>query len=143
MIDFAKEGANVVIVYYDEHQDAAETKQRIEQHGRKCLTIATDLKEEENCNLVVAKSALPHMKAGGSIINTASVTGIAPDPIWTPLIPATFTADRVSTFGIEVPMKRAGQPFELAPAYVYLASHDSVYVSGQILHVGGGEMVDS
>ena len=71
------------------------------------------------------------------------VNGVAPGPIWTPLIPATFTAEKVKTFGTEVPMKRAGQPFELAPAYVYLASDDSAYVSGQILHVGGGEMVES
>ncbi|GGL45453.1 SDR family oxidoreductase [Sporolactobacillus putidus] len=71
------------------------------------------------------------------------VNAVAPGPIWTPLIPATFAPENVETFGTEVPMKRAGQPFELAPAFVYLASDDSGYVSGQVLHVGGGEMVES
>ncbi|MCI3921444.1 SDR family oxidoreductase [Paenibacillus sp. TRM 82003] len=227
-IAFAKEGADVAIAYYDEHQDAAETKRRVEQLDRRCLTIAADLKQEEACRFVMAKTAevfgcvdvlvnnhavqfpqesildisaeqldltfrtnilsffhltkaaLPHMREGSSIINTASVTayrgektlidysatkgaivsftrslslnlvdrnirvnGVAPGPIWTPLIPASFSADRVKHFGVEVPMKRAGQPFELAPTYVYLASNDAAYVSGQILHVGGGEMVVS
>jgi NAD(P)-dependent dehydrogenase (short-subunit alcohol dehydrogenase family) len=227
-IAFAKEGADVTIAYYDELQYAVETKQRIEQFGRSCFTLAADLKEEDACQYVIAKTvetfgrvdvlvnnlavqfpqqsildiskeqleitfqtnilsffhltkaALPHMGAGSSIINTASVTayrgektiidysstkgaivsftralslnliehkirvnGVAPGPIWTPLIPATFSPDRVKNFGSEVPMMRAGQPFELAPAYVYLASDDASYVSGQILHVGGGEMVES
>ncbi|RYM04596.1 SDR family oxidoreductase [Sporolactobacillus sp. THM7-7] len=71
------------------------------------------------------------------------VNAVAPGPIWTPLIPSSFTAENVEIFGTEVPMKRPGQPFELAPAYVYLASDDSGYVSGQVLHVGGGEMVES
>ena len=125
------------------------------------------------------KAALPHLKQGSTIINTASVTayhgheqlvdysatkgavvtftrslsmqlcpqgvrvnGIAPGPIWTPLIPASFPASQVATFGSNTPMKRAGQPYELAPAYVYLASNDSSYVSGQIIHVNGGEIVN-
>lgn len=71
------------------------------------------------------------------------VNAVAPGPIWTPLIPSSFSAERVSTFGYETPMKRAGQPFELAPTYVYLASDDSSYVSGQVLHVNGGVMVSS
>jgi Dehydrogenases with different specificities (related to short-chain alcohol dehydrogenases) len=71
------------------------------------------------------------------------VNAVAPGPIWTPLIAATFAAENVETFGTDMPMKRPGQPFELAPAYVYLASDDSRYMTGQVLHVGGGEMVES
>jgi len=72
------------------------------------------------------------------------VNAVAPGPIWTPLIPASFSAEAIATtFGTDVPMKRAGQPFELAPAYVYLASGDSSYVSGQVIHVNGGQMVSS
>ncbi|OIJ21391.1 NAD(P)-dependent oxidoreductase [Anaerobacillus alkalidiazotrophicus] len=70
------------------------------------------------------------------------VNGVAPGPIWTPLIPSSFLASQVANFGSNTPMKRAGQPFELAPTYVYLASNDSSYVSGQIIHVNGGEIVN-
>lgn len=70
------------------------------------------------------------------------VNGVAPGPIWTPLIPATFPADHVAKFGTDVPMKRPGQPSEVAPAYVFLASNDSTYINGQIIHVNGGEIVN-
>jgi NAD(P)-dependent dehydrogenase (short-subunit alcohol dehydrogenase family) len=70
------------------------------------------------------------------------VNGVAPGPIWTPLIPSTFKADQVASFGSNTPMARAGQPNELAPSYVYLASQDSSYVTGQMLHVNGGEIVN-
>jgi NAD(P)-dependent dehydrogenase (short-subunit alcohol dehydrogenase family) len=70
------------------------------------------------------------------------VNGVAPGPIWTPLIPSTFTADQVSTFGSTTPMSRAGQPHELAPTYVFLASNDSSYMTGQMLHVNGGKIVN-
>jgi NAD(P)-dependent dehydrogenase (short-subunit alcohol dehydrogenase family) len=70
------------------------------------------------------------------------VNGVAPGPIWTPLIPSTFTADQVSTFGSTTPMARAGQPHELAPTYVFLASNDSSYMTGQMLHVNGGKIVN-
>lgn len=227
---FAKEGADIAIAYLNEHDDAQETKQRIEQMGRKCLLLAADLGYEPACQEIVAqtmktlgkldvlvnncaeqhpkkdlteitaeqlertfrtnifsyffvtKAALPHMKQGSSIINTSSITAyrghdqlldyastkgaittftrslsenllkqgrgirvnaVAPGPIWTPLIPSTFTEEQVAKFGADTPMKRAGQPAELAPAYVYLASSDSSYVSGQMIHVNGGESVES
>lgn len=71
------------------------------------------------------------------------VNGVAPGPIWTPLIPASFDAKTVSTFGQQAPMGRAGEPYELAPAYVYLASNiDSSYVTGQVIHVNGGKVVN-
>jgi len=70
------------------------------------------------------------------------VNSIAPGPIWTPLIPSTFTSDQVATFGSTTPMQRAGQPAELAPAYVFLASEDSSYMTGQVLHINGGEIVN-
>jgi len=70
------------------------------------------------------------------------VNGVAPGPIWTPLIPSTFDADEVAEFGSNTPMKRPGQPDEVAPAYVYLASSDAAYVSGQVIHVNGGTVVN-
>jgi len=71
------------------------------------------------------------------------VNGVAPGPIWTPLIPATFDAEKVSKFGSDVPMQRAGQPEEVAPCYVFLASSDSQYMTGQMLHPNGGEVVNA
>ena len=130
----------------------------------------------------LTQAALPHLKAGSSIINTASVTAyqgneqlidysatkgavvaftrslsqyllkqgqnirvnaVAPGPVWTPLIPASFPAKVVATFGQDTPMKRAGQPCEIAPCYVFLASEDSTYMSGQVLHPNGGTIVGS
>lgn len=124
----------------------------------------------------VTQAALPYLKAGDAIINTASITAyegakllidysstkgaivsftrslslslvnqgirvnaVAPGPIWTPLIPSSYSAEQVKTFGTDTAMKRAGQPFELAPTYVYLASDDSRFVTGETLHVNGGK----
>ncbi|PAD68601.1 NAD(P)-dependent oxidoreductase [Bacillus sp. 7586-K] len=226
-VHYAIEGANVVISYLNEHEDAEKTKQYVEEQGQKCLLIPGDIGNEAICKQIVdktigefgkidivvnnaaeqhpqkgieditseqlertfrtnifsffylTKAALPHLKNGSTIINTSSITayagnkqlldysatkgaittftrslalsladkgirvnGVAPGPIWTPLIPSTFTADQVSTFGSDTPMKRPGQPEELAPAYVYLASEDSSYMSGQILHVNGGKVIN-
>ncbi|NFM46609.1 SDR family oxidoreductase [Clostridium botulinum] len=225
---FAKEGADIAIVYFNEHVDATETKALIEAQGRKCILIAGDLREESFCKRIVkdtlctfghldilvnnagvqfpqdsleditaeqledtfrtnifsifyvTKAALPYLKKESSIINTASITaykgakllidysatkgaivsftrslalslvskgirvnGVAPGPTWTPLIPSSYSAEYVATFGLNTPMKRAGQPVELAPAYVYLASDDSTFVTGQILHVDGGSFLGS
>ncbi|MED3669113.1 SDR family oxidoreductase, partial [Geobacillus kaustophilus] len=70
------------------------------------------------------------------------VNGVAPGPIWTPLIPSTFTSDQVATFGSNTPMKRPGQPCEVAPSYVFLASEEASYITGQMIHVNGGKIVN-
>ncbi|MGG6314605.1 SDR family oxidoreductase [Paenibacillus macerans] len=225
-IAFAKEGADVVIPYLEEHRDAAETQRLVGRFGRQCLPIAADLREEGASRFVVettlktfgrlnvlvnnhgvqyhqnsimditreqllntfrtnilsffdmTQASLPHMPAGSSIINTTSdtafsgmanmidytatkgaivsftrslslsladrgirVNAVAPGPTWTPLIPSAFTAEEVRTFGTEVPLRRPGQPFELAPLYVLLASDDASYISGQILFANGGSIV--
>jgi NAD(P)-dependent dehydrogenase (short-subunit alcohol dehydrogenase family) len=227
-IAFAKEGADVAIVYLNEHEDAEETRRHVEREDRRCLAIAGDVGDEAFCRQAVeqtarelgqldilvnnaaeqhpqpsiekisaeqlertfktnifsmfflVKAALPQLKSGSTIVNTTSVTaykgspqlldysatkgaivaftrslsqalvkqgirvnGVAPGPIWTPLIPSTFPSEHVEKFGADVPMQRAGQPEEVAPCYVFLASDDSSYMAGQILHPNGGEVVNS
>ena len=227
-IAFAKEGADISVVYLEERKDANETKRLVEEHGRKCLLIEGNVGEEDFCRKAVeqtvkefgrldllvnnaaeqhpqdsiqkitekqlertfrtnifsfffmVKAAMKHLKGGAAIINTTSVTaykgsahlldysstkgaitsftrslsqaladkgirvnGVAPGPVWTPLIPSTFPAKEVETFGSDVALGRAGQPEEIAPSYVFLASDDSSYMTGQILHPNGGTIVNS
>jgi NAD(P)-dependent dehydrogenase (short-subunit alcohol dehydrogenase family) len=156
-----------------------------EQHPQSSITeiTAEQLERTFRTNIFsmffLTKAALPHLKAGATIINTTSVTayqgneqlldysstkgaivaftrslsqaliekgirvnGVAPGPIWTPLIPSTFPAEKVAQFGKQVPMQRAGQPDEVAPCYVFLAATDSSYMAGQILHPNGGNVVN-
>ncbi|MEQ6375452.1 SDR family oxidoreductase [Bacillaceae bacterium S4-13-56] len=226
-VHYAQEGANVAIVYLDEHEDAEKTKTMVEETGQKCLLISGDIGNSAFCETAIqqvlntfekihilvnnsaeqhpqqsilditneqlektfrtnifgyfymTRSVLPHLSKGDSIINTTSITaykgnktlldysstkgavtsftrslsqnlanqgirvnGVAPGPIWTPLIPSTFDEQQVAQFGTTTPLKRAGQPSELAPAYVYLASDESSYMTGQILHINGGTIVN-
>jgi NAD(P)-dependent dehydrogenase (short-subunit alcohol dehydrogenase family) len=225
-VAYAKEGANMVIAYLDEHDDANKTKEIVESYGVKCETYAFDVKKKAECEKLVkftidnfgklnvlvnhagvqyptedfldigedqiretfetniygiifmSQAALPYLGKGDAIVNTTSVTayrgspglieysatngaitsftrslagnlaskgirvnGVAPGPIYTPLIPATFDAEKVEQHGGETPLGRRGQPSELAPSYVMLASNDSSYMTGQIIHVNGGDFM--
>lgn len=227
-IAYAHEGADSVIAYLDEHDDARETIRLVDEAGRRCVAVAGDigdpamsaqlvgraLEEFGRLDIVVnnageqhlrdsiediepehiertfrtnvfamfhlTRAALPHLQRGACVINTASVTAyrgspklldysaskgaivaftrslalqlidrgirvnaVAPGPIWTPLIPASFDAESVSEFGGDTPMRRPGQPAEVAPCYVFLASQDSSYLCGQVLHPNGGEIVNT
>lgn len=225
-VHFAREGADVAIVYLSEDADAQQTKAMVEKEGRRCLLIRGNLRDEEFCKSAVAetvralgdlrilvnnaadqvtkerpeeisseqlrltfennfypyfylvKYALEHLEDGGIIINTGSVTsfrgskhlidyastkgaietftyslaqnlidrgirvnGVAPGPIWTPLITSSMDEQKQREFGTSTPMKRPGQPSEVAPAYVYLACDDSSYVTGQFIHINGGGFI--
>jgi len=225
---FAKEGADIAIIYLSETEDAEETKQCIEkEYGKKCLLIQGDIAEEKFCeqsvqkvidaygridilinnaatqydakeltdikteNMLktfqtnifsmfwITKNALSHMKKGSAIVNTTSVTAyrgsphlmdyaatkgaivaftrslagnlvkkgirvnaVAPGPIWTPLITSSFNKEQVAEFGSDSPMGRPGQPAEVAPCYLFLASDDASYMTGQVLHPNGGEIIN-
>jgi NAD(P)-dependent dehydrogenase (short-subunit alcohol dehydrogenase family) len=221
---FAREGADVLISYYNEHEDAEKTKKIVENAGRKAILMPGDIKDAAHCRAIIdkavkefgrvdilvnnaahqasfedvteisdkewdvtfrtnihsmfylVKAAVPHMKKGSSIINTTSInadtpspqllayattkgaiqnfTGglaqllaekeirvncVAPGPIWTPLIPSTMPKEKVKNFGKQVPMQRPGQPKEVAPAYVMLASPEASYISGATIAVTGGK----
>ncbi|MFI0720786.1 SDR family oxidoreductase [Streptomyces sp. NPDC021224] len=230
-IAFAREGADVLISYLDEHDDARDTARWVEDAGRKAVLVPGDLSEPSQCLAVVAeavvaeaveafgridvlvsnaayqmtrtsleeipdeewdhtlalnlsalfhltKAALPHMRPGSSIIGSSSVNSdqpsptllpyaatkaaianmiaslaqlladrgiransVAPGPIWTPLIPATMPAEHVEKFGSNVPLERPGQPAEVAPVYVLLASDEASYVSGARVAVTGGKPI--
>jgi NAD(P)-dependent dehydrogenase (short-subunit alcohol dehydrogenase family) len=226
-VHFAREGADVAIVYFDEDIDAKETQKLVEAEGRKCLLLKGDVKKASFCKKAVAHTvsklgklnilvnnagmqfpqkdpksidekqldatfrtnifayfhfaneALEYLQEGDSIINTTSVTAyrsspslidysstkgaitsftrslatnladkkirvnaVAPGPVWTPLIVATFDEKKIKSFGSETAMKRAGQPSELGPAYVFLACDDASFITGQVIHVNGGEVVN-
>ena len=226
-IHFAKEGADIAIVYLDEDEDAKFTQQLIEAEGKQCILIRGDITKSAFCkkavvqtvkkfgklNILVnnagmqfpqkdakniseaqlektfrtnifayfffAEAALEYLRAGDCIINTTSVTAyrsspalidysstkgaittftrslatnlvgksirvnaVAPGPVWTPLIVSSFDEKKIKAFGSETAMKRAGQPSEIAPAYVFLASDDASFITGQVIHVNGGEVVN-
>lgn len=225
-VHFAKEGADVAIIYLEEDSDAELVKAEVEEEGRRALLLRGDIGDPEFCRdaigqvvdefgrldvlvnnaaeqheahsleeipddqiertfrtnifsqFYLTRAALEHMKKGASIINTTSITAfrgsphlmdyaatkgailaftrslatnlaekgirvnaVAPGPIWTPLIPASFLAEEVAKFGADQPLGRPGEPEECAPAFVYLACRDSSYVTGQTIHVNGGEIV--
>jgi NAD(P)-dependent dehydrogenase (short-subunit alcohol dehydrogenase family) len=222
-VHFAREGANIAIVYLEEHQDARDTLALLEEEGAESLLLQGDVGDPDFCRqavqrtverfgaldilvnnaaeqhraeqldqidaqqiektfrtnifgyLLLTKAALKHLKKGAAIVNTGSVTGfrgskhlldyaatkgairaftyslaqqlaekgirvngVAPGPVWTPLIPASFTAKEVAEFGQNTLMKRPAQPSEIAPAYVFLSSADASYMTGQFIHINGG-----
>ena len=225
-IAFAREGADVLISYLNEHEDAQDTARYVEQAGRKCVLVPGDISDRAHCKTIIPKAveefgrvdilvnnaafqmshdsleeisdeewdhtlatnlsamftltkdALPHMRPGSSIINSSSVNSdnpspnliayamtkagianftaslaqmlaekgiransVAPGPIWTPLIPATMPEEKVESFGGNTPLGRPGQPAELAPVYVLLASDEASYVSGARVAVTGGRPI--
>ena len=227
-LHFAREGADVALVYLDEGEDANETRNLVRAEGRECLILQADVRVPNLCKEVVedvirrfgkldvlvnnaaeqhvqenledispeqlentfrtnifgyfymAQAALPHLREGSAIINTGSVTGfrgsshlmdysstkgaiqaftfslaqsladrkirvngVAPGPIWTPLIPASFPKDAIPKFGENTLMGRAGQPAELGPAYVFLACDDSSFITGQFIHINGGGFISA
>lgn len=222
-IAFAREGADVLISYLNEHDDAKETAKWVEEAGQKAVLLPGDISNEEHCQQIIkkaveefgqldilvnnaayqmshkslqeisaeeldytfktniysmfhlCKAAEEHLKPGSSVINTSSVNAykpnpvlihyattkgaiqnftaglaqlwaekgirvncVAPGPVWTPLIPSTFPPEEVAKFGEQTPLKRAGQPAELAPVYVLLASDDASYILGATFQVTGG-----
>jgi NAD(P)-dependent dehydrogenase (short-subunit alcohol dehydrogenase family) len=125
-IAFAREGADILISYLQEQDDAQQTQHWVEQAGRRAILMPRDVADETYCrSQMVAERGV-------------RVNCVAPGPIWTPLIPSTMPPDRVKSFGKNTPLGRAGQPAELAPAYVLLASDEGSYMTGALIPVTGG-----
>jgi NAD(P)-dependent dehydrogenase (short-subunit alcohol dehydrogenase family) len=226
-VHFAREGANVAIIYLEEQQDAHDTLAMLEEEGAEGLLLQGDVGDAGFCEaavrqtrerfgaldvlvnnaaeqhtadqlsdieleqiqatfrtnvfgyMLLTKAALPHLQTGSAIVNTGSITGfrgskhlldyaatkgaiqaftyslaqqvvdrgirvngVAPGPVWTPLIPASFSAKEVTEFGKNTPMKRPAQPCEIAPAFVFLASEDASYMTGQFIHINGGSLMN-
>jgi NAD(P)-dependent dehydrogenase (short-subunit alcohol dehydrogenase family) len=167
---FAREGADVAIGHLaEEDTDANETVKLVEAEGRRCLTLPGDVGDEGFCREAVERTfrtnifamffltnpaLLDYSSTKGAIVaftrslsqqlvdKGIRVNAVAPGPIWTPLIPATMPEDSVASFGKDVPMGRPGQPEEVAPCYLFLASDDSSYMAGQVLHPNGGNVVN-
>jgi NAD(P)-dependent dehydrogenase (short-subunit alcohol dehydrogenase family) len=223
---FAREGANVLISYLDEHDDAAETARLVESAGRKAVTVSGDISDPGHCRSIVeravgefgrldvlvnnaatqslhesfseitdaeverifrtnvfpvfalCRAAVPYLPAGGAIVNSVSiqafdpspallhyasskgalvtftkglakelveqgirVNAVAPGPVWTPLIASTTSPATAASFGQDNPMGRPAQPAELAPAYVFLASADATFITGEVIGVTGGRLL--
>lgn len=147
-VAFAKEGADVAIAYLSEteDEDAARTAERVSQAGQRCMTVRGDLAQEDNCQRAVEQTVTELGGLDVLVNNVATqerglrVNCVAPGPVWTPLIPATFDAGRVGSFGSQVPMGRAAHPDEIAPSYVFLASgRMSSCYSGEVLAPISGE----
>lgn len=221
---FAREGADVLVSYWKEDEDAAETQRLVEAEGRRCITVAGDIGERAHCRDLVdrtvgelgrldvlvnnaayqmaydsfldippdeidfvfrtniiamfhlCQAAVPHMQPGSTIVNTTSiqaaqptpnllhyastkgaistftkglaqelgekgirVNAVAPGPIWTPLVAMSFPGDQIAEFGATTPLGRPGQPGELAPIYVFLATEASSYISGEVIGATGGK----
>jgi NAD(P)-dependent dehydrogenase (short-subunit alcohol dehydrogenase family) len=225
-IAFAREGADVLIAYLDEHDDARDTAKYVEDAGRRAVLVPGNVADPAHCRTIIdtavaefgridvlvnnaayqmthetveeitddewqhtfdvnitamfrlVRAALPHLRPGASIINTSSintdmprptllpyattkgaianftaglaqllgergirVNSVAPGPIWTPLIPSTMPPESVAKFGTDTPLGRPGQPKEVAPAFVLLASDEASYISGAVLPVTGGKPI--
>jgi len=131
-IAFAREGADVVISYLPEEEaDAQETKHWIEEAGQKGMSLAGDIREERQCQALVEKTLTEQGRLDILVNN-------APGPVWTPLIPSTTPPEKTKKFGANTPYERPGQPVEIAPLYVFLASEESSYVTGEVFGATGG-----